>query len=320
VELATYLRVELGLRRGADTGQPDPASDGLRQLFIESVRAEQLPDGLAVLGAAARLRTAFESAEDVDALPVPVRLAEGTDQPRLVALATPAAMGGAFQYARLAAQFRGAREFSALSMPGFGTGEPLPASGAAVVDVLAESVRGLVGDDPFVLLGYSSGGVFAYAVAASLERSGLRPTAVVLVDAYAVSGEDVMGADQEERDAALLAQAAVMVDHEDLYGPFDRTKLTAMARYMELLPAVPLTDVEAPTLLLRARDRFPIGPYGGAVAEQDDSVWRTTWSRADEFRTVPGDHFGLVEENTATTAEAVQDWLGSLPARRSPDA
>ncbi len=320
-ELAAYLRVELGLRREAVTAKADPASDGLRHLFIESVRAERLADGLAVLGAAARLRTAFGSAEDIDALPVPIRLAEGTAEPRLVALATPAAMGGAIQYARFAAQFRGAREFSALSMPGFEPGEPLPASGAAVVDVLAESVRGLVGDEPFALLGYSSGGVFAYAVAASLERSGIRPTAVVLVDAYAVSGADVMGADQTERDAALLAQAAVMVDHEDLYGPFDRTKLTAMARYMELLSAVPLPDVEAPTLLLRARDSFPVGSYGGAAGGQDDSsVWRTTWSRADEFRTVPGNHFGLVEENTATTAEAVQDWLGSLPAHRSPDA
>lgn len=307
--LAAHLHQELGRATVAD-----PASDGLRQLFVESVQAGRVHDGIAVLGSAARLRTAFSSTEDAGELLVPARLAEGTATPRVIAMATPAAMGGAYQYARLAANFRGAREFSALSMPGFGPGELLPASGQAVVDLLAESVRAHAGDEPFALLGYSSGGVFAYAVAAVLERSGLRPAAVVLLDTYAVSGADVAGPDQAERDGALAAQAAMMVDYEDLYGPFDRTKLTALARYLEILPEIPLPDVEAPTLLLRARDRFRIGP-----ATQDDGseAWRSSWSRADEFRTVPGDHFSMIEASTEATAESVQDWLGTLPLNRA---
>jgi thioesterase domain-containing protein len=223
-------------------------------------------------------------------------------------------MGGAYQYARLAANFRGVREFTALSMPGFGPGELLPASGEAVVDLLAESVRAAAGDEPFALLGYSSGGVFAYAVAAALERSGVRPAAVVLLDTYAVSGADVEGPDQAERDGAIAAQAAMMVDYEDLYGPFDRTKLTALARYLEILPEIPLPDVVAPTLLLRARDRFRIG--SAATQDDESQAWRSSWSRADEFRTVPGDHFSMIEASTGATADAVQDWLGTLPLNR----
>jgi thioesterase domain-containing protein len=242
-------------------------------------------------------------------------MAEGPAVPRIVAMATPAAMGGAYQYARLAAHFRGTREFAALSMPGFGSDELLPASGAAVVELLAASVREHTGAEPFVLLGYSSGGVLAYAVAAALERAGVAPAAVVLLDTYAVSGGDVAGPDQAERDETLLAQAAMLVDHEDLFGRFDRTKLTAMARYLEILPEIPLPDVQAPTLLLRARDRFRGGPDDANTPGSDS--WRTSWSRADEFRTVPGDHFGMVEANTEATAEAVQDWLGTLPTPRS---
>jgi acyl transferase domain-containing protein/thioesterase domain-containing protein len=308
--LAAFLLAELDRPGATDGASADPASDGLRQLFVESVHAGRVRDGLAVLNSAARLRTAFVSARDAGDLPVPVRLAEGPAAPRLIALPTPVSMGGVYQYAKLAAHFRGTREFAALPVPGFGPGELLPATGAAVVDVLAESVRAHTGDEPFALLGYSAGGVLAHGVAAALERSGCRPAAVVLLDAYAVRGEDVQGADQEERTEALLAQAAMMVDDEHLHGSFDRTKLTAMARYLELMPDVPLVDVEAPTLLLRAADRFRIGP----ADEQDVSdSWRTTWSRADEFRTVPGDHFSMIEASTAATAEAVQDWLSTLP-------
>jgi thioesterase domain-containing protein len=223
-------------------------------------------------------------------------------------------MGGVYQYAKLAAHFRGAREFAALPVPGFGPDELLPATGAALVDVLAASVRAYTADEPFALLGYSAGGVLAYALAAALERSGVAPAAVVLLDAYAVSGEDTMNADQAERTETLLAQAAMMVEDEHLHGSFDRTKLTAMARYLELMPDVPLHDVTAPTLLLRATDRFRIGDDPSEEG-QSDTAWRTTWSRADEFRTVPGDHFSMIEASTAETAEAVQDWLGSLPAR-----
>ncbi|WP_409462971.1 beta-ketoacyl synthase N-terminal-like domain-containing protein [Amycolatopsis sp. GA6-003] len=305
VALTAHLLSELD---GAAAGSPeDPASDGLKQMFSEAVRAGQTEDGLGLLSAAARLRPAFQSAAGIGQLPVPVRMAEGPGRTHLLCLSTPAAMGGAYQYARFAAHFRGVRTLSALPMPGFLAGELLPESAEAILDVLAESVREAVGDEPFALLGYSSAGIFAHAVAGLLEKSGTGPAGVVLLDTYAASGEDIQRSDQEERDKATLGLVSGLLANEDRYGPYDRTKLTALARYLEVLPEVVLPEIAAPSLLVRPEDRFD-APEAGT---EDSEAWRTAWSLADETAVVPGDHFSLVEDSSETTARAVEEWLGS---------
>ncbi|WP_206797644.1 type I polyketide synthase [Amycolatopsis sp. MtRt-6] len=303
VALTAHLLAELD----AVPGAADPASDGLKQLFTEAVRAGQTEEGLGLLSAAARLRPAFRSAADIDQLPAPVRLTEGTRRTQLFCLATPAAMGGAYQYARLATHFRGVRTLSAVPMPGFLAGERLPESAEAIVDVLTESIHKAIGDEPFALLGYSSAGILAHAVAGRLEESGTGPAAVVLLDTYAASGEDVRRSDQEERDKATLGLVSGLLDNEERYGPYDRTKLTALARYLDILPEIALPEIAAPSLLVRPEDRFSVGE-----AEPSDSeAWRTAWSLAGTDVVVPGDHFSLVEADAATTAQAVEEWLGS---------
>ncbi|WP_143263173.1 acyltransferase domain-containing protein, partial [Amycolatopsis pretoriensis] len=285
----------------------DSASDGLKQMFTDAVRVGQTEAGLGLLSAAARLRPAFRSAADIDQLPAPVRMAEGPRGPHLLCLSTPAAMGGAYQYARFASHFRGVRTLSALPMPGFLAGELLPESAEAILDVLTESVRKAVGDEPFALLGYSSAGIFAHAVAGRLAESGTGPAAVVLLDTYAAGGEDMERDDQEERDQATLGLVSGLLENEDKYGPYDRTKLTALARYLEVLPEVTLPEIAAPSLLVRPQDRFDAGEAGSG----DSEAWRTAWSLADETAVVPGDHFSLVEGSSVTTAQAVEEWLGS---------
>ena len=137
---------------------------------------------------------------------------------------------------------------------------------------------------------------------------------MILLDTYAVSAAQVLQPGQEDRDQIMAEMAAGMLEHESEYGPFDRTKLTAMARYMSVLPQVQVTEIGAPTLLLRPERRFGItagrtGPDGAAAPDGD---WRTTWDRMDDTRTIAGDHFSLVEDSSETTAQAVEDWLGSL--------
>ncbi len=309
VALTAHLLTELdGVSADPSASPADSASDGLKQLFTEAVRSGQTEEGLGLLSAAARLRPAFRSAADIDQLPAPVRMAEGARQPHLFCLSTPAAMGGAYQYARFAAHFRGVRTLSAVPMPGFLAGERLPESAEAIVDVLTESIRKAVGDEPFALLGYSSAGIFAHAVAGRLEESGTGPAAVVLLDTYAAGGEDMRRSDQEERDEATLGLVSGLLENEERYGPYDRTKLTALARYLDILPDVTLPGIAAPSLLVRPADRFGV-PGGGDAGESE--AWRTAWSLADQTETVPGDHFSLVEGNSATTAHAVEEWLGS---------
>ena len=312
VALAAHLRTALDKALAEDTGTATAtptvaASDGLKELFSEAVRTGKAAEGLTLLMAAAKLRPAFRSAEQAGPLPFPVQMADGPRRPQLLFLSSPAAMGGAYQYARLAAQFRDVRTCWALSLPGFLEGELVPDSAEAMVDVVAESIRASLGDDPLVLLGYSSAGVLAQAVAARLEQSGTPPLSLILLDTYAASGADVQGSDQAERDQVVLGLTAGLPELEARYGPFDGTKLTAMARYVDLLPKVELTDVATPSVLIRPESRFDAAtavPDGG-----NPDIWRTTWSRANTTVTVPGDHFSLVEGSAATTARAIEDWL-----------
>ena len=299
--LATHL---LSLLSG--TAPAAPAGDPVKELFFEAVRNGQVENGIALLGAAANLRSKFDGLASFGSAPRPLELADGPDGPRLLAVPPPAAMGGEYQYAKLAARFRGKRGVSALPTPGFHTGEPIPADFDALLEVLEESVRLGAWDQPFALLGYSSGGVLAYALAARLEKSGLAPTAVVLLDSYEMDG----GGDATAGTVADMATG--MLEREEQYGPFDRDRLTAMAHYLGLLESASLGEVTVPTVLVRPEHRFTTGDDDPARASEDPSTWRTTWHRADTVVTVPGDHFSLVDADAETTAKAVDTWLGSL--------
>ena len=130
--LAARLREELGNAAASGVTQvpapaADPVSDGLKQLFSEALRSGQVQVGLDILSSSANLRRSFQVATDPGDVPPPVRLTEGTRTPRVFCVATPVAMGGPYQYARLAAHFRGRRELSVLSLPGFLAGQRLPA-------------------------------------------------------------------------------------------------------------------------------------------------------------------------------------------------
>jgi acyl transferase domain-containing protein/thioesterase domain-containing protein len=301
--LATHLRQAL------EPGEQERAveADGLKQLFVESVRAGKVQDGVALLALAANLRPSFTGLADLAEPPKPIRLAEGpADQRKVLCLPTPAGMGGAYQYAKLASHLRGRRGVAALPIPGFLAGEQLPASAGAIVEMLADSALQAAGGEPVALLGHSSGGILAYAVAASLERSGHPVAAVVLLDTYSVdeSGDEVAG--------TVSDMATGILEREEQYGPFDRSKLTAMARYLALIEDIELADVTAPTVLLLPENRFSTQADEAGRADDDPRTWQSTWTRADAVLRIPGDHFSLVEGDAATTAEAVHDWLSTL--------
>nr|WP_284746753.1 type I polyketide synthase [Amycolatopsis sp. RTGN1] len=276
---------------------PEPAGepDALADVFADAVRAGRVEDGLSMLAAVANLRPAFTSSADIDGLPAPVRLKEGTAGAQVFCFSTPVATGGVYQYAKLAAGFGDDRELHAVPMPGFLPGEALPSSPEAIVEVLAESLRKSAGDRPFALLGYSSAGILVHAVAECLERAGTPAAGIVLLDTYVINGDDAIG-----DGAADLAKG--MLANESQYGSFDRAKLTAMARYMDLLPSIAISGIETPSLLVRAGEPF----------DAEARNWQTTWSHADEVRTAKGHHFTLIDTDAPTTAAAVAEWLAGL--------
>ncbi|MDT0574234.1 type I polyketide synthase, partial [Streptomyces sp. DSM 3412] len=281
----------------------DGAADTLSALFRSAVRSGQVTKGVGLLRAVAELRPAFRSAAEFgDDLPAPVRLAQGPRLPRLFCFASPMAMGGVHQYARLAAHFRGVREVSALPMPGFAAQDRLPETADAVVEVFGRSVQEAAGEDPFVLLGYSAGGIFAHGVASWLESVGRPPAAVVLLDSYRADG----GADLDGD--FWISMVEGLFAREEIFGRFDSARLSAMGRYARLVGEVKPADITAPVLFVRPERSLTAGDPdmdGGA----DD--WRASWDSADTVLDVPGDHFGIVEDQADLTAAAVEEWLNA---------
>ncbi|MFE6972378.1 SDR family NAD(P)-dependent oxidoreductase [Streptomyces sp. NPDC057682] len=286
-----------------------PLDDTLYGLFLSAITAGDIQPGLAMLRSVAALRPSFATAADLETLPEPVSYgartkpdAEGSG-PRLICLSTPTVAGGVHQHARLAARL--SVPVSGLPTPGFARGEALPESFDAAVDVLAEAVLRTADGEPFVLLGFSSGGLLAHATVSRLERvHGVRPAGLVLLDTY------YMGA---ANDAIFDQMASAVEDKGSTLGAFSSAELSAMGRYVELLPQFTQADIEAPVLFVRAGDLFEAGEQAGV----GQGAWQADWKGADTVATVPGTHFTIVEQHVDTTAPVVDGWLKDLKERIS---
>ncbi|MFI6072045.1 SDR family NAD(P)-dependent oxidoreductase [Actinoplanes sp. NPDC051343] len=287
--LARLLATEV-----APAPEPAPDAETLSDLFRVAVAGGLLQTGLTLLRAAAQLRPEFATTDRLDTVHGPVRLAEGTAETMLIFLSTPMATAGVHQYARIAGHLRGKRTVLALPVVGFEAAEPLPATVEAALDAMTMSVGRAAGDRPYVLAGYSSGGLFAQAVAGRLEREGHGPQGVVLLDTYRIEDDD--------KEDVFGRLAAGLLDAESAFGGFTAARLTGMSRYLDLMPAVPLDDIATPVLFVRPAELF----YTPQDAEQ---VWQADWDSAESVVTVPGNHFTLVEDDAASTAAAIESWL-----------
>lgn len=313
LDLARLLAGRLAAAEG-DAGQgAAPATDTgsrlddtLYGLFLDAIMSGNLQPGLAMLRSVAALRPSFATAADLAELPAAVsygaRGAAGTDgrtPPRLICLSTPTVAGGVHQHARLAARL--SMPVSGIPTPGFARGDSLPESFDAAVDVLAEAVLRTAGGEPFVLLGFSSGGLLAHATVARLERvHGVRPAGLVLLDTY------YMG---RTNDAIFDQMAFAVPDKAATLGSFSSAELSAMGRYVELLPQFTQADIEAPVLFVRAGNLFETGEDAGI---DSGDGWQADWEGADTVATVPGTHFTIVEQHVDTTAPVIDSWLKDL--------
>ncbi|MFI8961973.1 type I polyketide synthase [Streptomyces sp. NPDC053493] len=282
----------VGSVRPAQAPAAEPSGeDAVGVLFRQARAAGRTLDGIQLLRTASRLLPSFTGAADLTRTPEPVRLAagDGTTVP-LLCFPPVVALSGPHQFARFAGALRGRREVVALPQPGFRPGEPLPAHWEAVVEVQTAAVRRHAAAGPVALLGYSSGGWIAHAVAARLARTGEAPHALVLLDTYLQSetSETLAGALTDGLFARHGERTAVG-------GP----SLTAMGAYVRVFEEWSPTPPGAPTLFLRAAR-----PPAGAEDEP-----RPAWASDATTRETAGDHFSMLEEHAATTAHAVHDWL-----------
>ncbi len=284
--LARHLQGELG---------PDPATAAAAEpafvsgLYRRAAETGKIGEFVELLGAAARLRATFGSAEEAGTLPEPVELTTHEEGPVLVCLPTVLATSGPHQYARFAAALRGRRAVSAIALPGYLDGEPLPADRPAAVEAVTRQVLAAAGDRPVVLVGYSSGGLLADGVAARLAGAGRPAAGLVLVDTF------VYGPELTTAGAALFEQMFARLG--DAGGVTD-ARLTAMGGYLRLFADWEPVDSATPILLAGATERL-------AGFDRPPA----TWPYPHDAVGVAGDHFTVLEEHASRTAQAVHEWL-----------
>nr|WP_216216674.1 type I polyketide synthase [Amycolatopsis aidingensis] len=295
MKLAAWLHDQLAHHAdltGHGTGGGTP-EDSVGRLFFTALRGGKLAEGLAMLKAVAALRPTFEAPAELADLPAPVTLAEGTANPQLICISSPVAVGGVHQYVNIASHFRGNRKVVSLPLPGFAPGESLPATPEAATRVVAESVLEASDGEPFVLVGHSTAGVVAVAVAGLLEENwGVRPEGIAMLDTLSLE----YGAG-DATDYLQMAQDVLRdVDADEAAG--DSSRLTAMALWLNKLPDMVRHATTAPKVLLRCGTDTDVPDEQRALLAPDDTV-----------RSLDATHYSLAQEDAALTARTIEDWL-----------
>jgi thioesterase domain-containing protein len=297
--LAGYLAERLTPAAGTGSAAP-----GLAALYQSAHRLGRAQDGRDLADLAARLSPVFASAAELaehGPPPEPLRLADGPG-PGIVCFPSFSATSGPHEYARFAASLRTRRAVHVLPHPGFGPGEPLPASVAALVEVHAAAVRRVAGGEPVVLLGRSAGGWIAHAVASRLAEQGDTVAGVVLADTYPPR----IGEHHEFMSA--LGHEAVARPDNSMIGD---QNIVAVGGYHRVFAGWEPAPVQAPVLLVRAVE--PLTEAFSTLA--GPAGWRSWWDHPHETLDTDGDHFSMLDRHAGTTAEAVHGWLSAGPAR-----
>jgi acyl transferase domain-containing protein/acyl carrier protein/surfactin synthase thioesterase subunit len=255
--------------------------------------AEHLAAGLA--DPAQPVQRALNAAERV------VELAGGGDGERLVCVPSVLAMSGPHEYIGMAHAFADTRGVSALHLPGFQPRSSVPDTFDTVLAELADATIEHTAGSPFVLLGHSSGGLIAHALAARLETLAHPPRAVVMIDTYPTSASATMLSRAMSR--ILGANEASLSASEE--------RLAAMRAYLELMRSWEPEPIEAPALMVRAGE-----PMEGLASTPN---WRTSWPLAHTQLDVAGDHMSMMSAHLATTVAAVGEWLSHTTRMRGAD-
>jgi malonyl CoA-acyl carrier protein transacylase/thioesterase domain-containing protein len=278
-------------------GTPEPGS--LLPTFRRACAAGQVAKGFAFLEAAARLR----SADGPLPWPDPVLFSTGAARPALICLPSVVAPSTAFQYARFAVPFRGERALSVLTYPGYATAQRLPKDRDELVALQAEAARKCADGAPAVLIGYSSGGWIAHAVATHLARCGTPPCGLVLLDAL-MPGSAALAALQASLLGRIYGASAAAPSVSD-------SQLTAMAHYLRIFHDWRPEPTTVPTLLVRAAN--PSTPDTGAkdtgAKDTDTKDVGTGWPEPHVTVDIAADHLSMIEEHAALTAGQVLHWM-----------
>ncbi|MFE0421753.1 type I polyketide synthase [Streptomyces sp. NPDC058953] len=268
------------------SGPVSAARSGVLTLLVRTALEHAEPQAaLDLITRAGRLLPGFSAPCPEEALPL-VSLAESSNRPALICL--PALLGGAspFQYSRLAAAFRGSRDVRLLPPPGYRPGARVPRTVADFARIQADVLRPYAGET--VLLGHSSGGWAAYAVATELCAEGTPPAGIVLLDTPPP---------EQSAPSQTVSVLRRVLDRDD-DASLDDLGLIATGAYLGLFADWAPQPLSVPTLLVRAVHALP-----GAHTPLD------TWLIPGAVHHAEADHFSLLHRYAGDTACVIDRWL-----------
>ena len=272
------------------------ATDTLFALYRQGVYDGKYDETQTLTAVAAGLRATFTDKSGAGR-PAIVQVSRGTG-PKLICFMPVVAPMIDAVYSTIVAELPVKRDAWAVWPFGFAPDEDVPADRDVLAEAYADLVHDQAGGDPFVLVGYSSGGWIAHSVAERLESQGRPAGGVVLLDTL-LENDSSFGQQRGELLTEHLLQYDRMPGHVGV-GPVGH-QLTAMAAFMRVFSGWTPGKLATPTLLVRSSELISGGraPLNKVVA-----------AGCHELRRVPGNHFSMMSSHADRTAAEVHKWLG----------
>lgn len=314
-ELAQYLITQIDGHGSSAAAAANPAEriDALTDLFLQACDAGRDADGWKMVALASNTRERMSSPVRNNVSKNVALLADGISDVVVICIPTLTVLSDQREYRDIANAMTGRHSVYSLTLPGFDSSDALPQNADMIVETVSNAIIDVVGGScRFVLSGYSSGGVLAYALCSHLSVKHQRnPIGVALIDTYLPSqiANPSMNEGFSPNDTGKgLSREVIRVAR--MLNRLTATRLTAAATYAAIFQAWEPGRSMAPVLNIVAKDRIATVEN---LREERINRWRTAAAEAAySVAEVPGDHFGMMSTSSEAIATEIHDWISGL--------
>lgn len=314
-ELAQYLITQIDGHGSSAAAAANPAEriDALTDLFLQACDAGRDADGWKMVALASNTRERMSSPVRNNVSKNVALLADGISDVVVICIPTLTVLSEQREYRDIANAMTGRHSVYSLTLPGFDSSDALPQNADMIVETVSNAIIDVVGGScRFVLSGYSSGGVLAYALCSHLSVKHQRnPLGVALIDTYLPSqiANPSMNEGFSPNDTGKgLSREVIRVAR--MLNRLTATRLTAAATYAAIFQAWEPGRSMAPVLNIVAKDRIATVEN---LREERINRWRTAAAEAAySVAEVPGDHFGMMSTSSEAIATEIHDWISGL--------
>ncbi|KAZ49366.1 polyketide synthase Pks6 [Mycobacterium tuberculosis M1410] len=314
-ELAQYLITQIDGHGSSAAAAANPAEriDALTDLFLQACDAGRDADGWKMVALASNTRERMSSPVRNNVSKNVALLADGISDVVVICIPTLTVLSDQREYRDIANAMTGRHSVYSLTLPAFDSSDALPQNADMIVETVSNAIIDVVGGScRFVLSGYSSGGVLAYALCSHLSVKHQRnPLGVALIDTYLPSqiANPSMNEGFSPNDTGKgLSREVIRVAR--MLNRLTATRLTAAATYAAIFQAWEPGRSMAPVLNIVAKDRIATVEN---LREERINRWRTAAAEAAySVAEVPGDHFGMMSTSSEAIATEIHDWISGL--------